>query len=101
ETTYFVDPASGVQMNVPKLNGFFMVDDEARRIVFSIRQIQEVPDKDSPSEADTLRLNSPIVRRTNFKVPSWQILTVTDWDDKWDRVLTINTPDGRRKIQQH
>src|SRR5438477_12138838 len=53
ESTNFVDSASGVQMKVPKLNGFFMVDDEARRIVFSVRQVQEVPD--STREADTIR----------------------------------------------
>ena len=41
------------------------------------------------------------MRRTNFKVPPWQIIAVTDWDNKWDRVLTINTPNGRSKIPQH
>src|SRR6266404_4735189 len=101
ETTYFVDPSSGVQMNVPKPNGFYTVDDEARKIVFSPRQIQEVPDKDSTREADTIRLKSPIVRQNNFKVPPWQIIAVTDWDNKWNRVLTINTPNGRSKIPQH
>ncbi len=101
ETTHFIDPASGVQMPVPKLNGFFMVDDEARKIVFSPRQVQEVPDKDSTREAESIRLKSPIVRRSSFKVPPWQVVAVTDWDNKWDRVLTINTPDGRRQIQQH
>jgi predicted esterase len=100
ESTYFVDPASGVQMNVPKLNGFFMVDDEARRIYFSARQIQEVPDREPPRVADVV-LKSPIVRGFNFKVPPWQILAVTDWDNKWDRVLTINTPDGRKRLRQH
>src|SRR5437870_10611886 len=56
ETTNFIDPASGVQMKVPKLNGFFMVDDEARRIVFSVRQVQEVPDQESTRAADPIRL---------------------------------------------
>jgi pimeloyl-ACP methyl ester carboxylesterase len=101
ETTDFIDSASGVQMLVPKLNGFFMVDDEARKIVFSPRQVQEVPDKDSTREAETIRLKSPIVRRSKFKVPPWQVIAVTDWDNKWDRVMTINTPDGRKQIQQH
>jgi pimeloyl-ACP methyl ester carboxylesterase len=101
ETTHFIDPASGVQMPVPKLNGFFMVDDEARKIVFSPRQVQEVPDKDPTREAESIRLKSPIVRRSSFKLPPWQVVAVTDWDSKWDRVLTISTPDGRRQIQQH
>jgi pimeloyl-ACP methyl ester carboxylesterase len=100
ETTYFVDPASGVQMNVPKLNGFFMIDDEARRIYFSARQIQEVPDREPTREAD-VRLQSKMVRALNLKVPPWQIVAVTDWNTKWDRVLTINTQDGRKRIQQH
>jgi pimeloyl-ACP methyl ester carboxylesterase len=100
ETTYFVDPASNVQMNVPKLNGFFMVDDEARRIYFSQRQIQDVPDREPPRAAD-IRLQSPIVRRPFLKVPPWQIVAVTDWDKKWNRVLTINAPGGRRRVQQH
>jgi pimeloyl-ACP methyl ester carboxylesterase len=101
ETTQFIDPASGVQMPVPKLNGFFMVDDEARRMAFSPRQVQEVPDKESAREAESIRLKSPIVPRSKFKVPPWQIVAVTDWDNKWDRVMTISTPDGRAKVQQH
>ncbi|HLJ92686.1 MAG TPA: PHB depolymerase family esterase [Gemmataceae bacterium] len=101
ETTYFIDPASGVQMQVPKLNGFFTVDDEARKIAFSPLQVQEVPDKDPAREADPIRLKSPIVRRSRFKVPPWQVTAVTDWNSKWDRVLTINTPDGRRQVPQH
>src|SRR5437867_15191 len=84
ETTYFVDPASSVVMNLPKLNGFFMVDDEARRSYFSVRQVQEVPDQNTPAEADAIRLQSPMVPQFSWKVPPWQVVAVTNWDKKWD-----------------
>jgi predicted esterase len=101
DSEYFVDPASNLQMNIPKLGGFFRVDDEARSIVFSPRQVQEVPDRESNRDSDTVRLRSPIVHRTNQKVPPWQVVAVTDWDKKWDRTMTINSPNGRQRVQQH
>src|SRR2546425_5807451 len=33
EMTNFVDPGSGQQLSMAKLNGFFMIDDEARRVI--------------------------------------------------------------------
>src|SRR5262249_10088180 len=48
-----------------------------------------------------IRLQSPMVPRTSFKLPPWQVVSVTPWDGKWDRVLTINAPGGRRRIPQH
>lgn len=101
EMTNFVDSTSGVQMNVPKLGGFFMVDDGARFMYFSSRQIQEVPDQDPTQQLDAIRLQSPIVPRRPLKLPAWQFVSVTDWNTKWDRVLTINTQDGRRRVEQH
>lgn len=101
ESTPFVDSASGTQLVVPKLNGFFMLDDGARLIRFSPRQVQDVPDKGPARVDDTIQLTSSMVRRHNFKVPPWQFISATDWDKKWDRWLTVETPNGRQRLDQH
>src|SRR5438132_12633454 len=59
DSEYFVDPASNLQMNIPKLGGFFRVDDEARSIVLSPRQVPGVPARESNRKRDLDSLRSP------------------------------------------
>jgi hypothetical protein len=101
ETTNFVDPASGLQMSVAKLNGFFMVDDEARRIYLSHRQVQDANEQDPKRDADLVRMTHPFVRDAIYKLPPGRYISATLWNDKWRRVLTLEIPNGRREIDQH
>jgi predicted esterase len=101
QTTGFLDPASGTAMQVPKLSGFFMVDDDARRVVFSFRQVEDVDEKNLNADNDIVRLNRRISRLDNFHLPALATLAgVTPWDDKWERVFKLNTPTGRIDITQ-
>jgi hypothetical protein len=89
-----------VVMSMPK--GFFFVDDEVRRIYFSPKQALEPDDKDPNRNADLMVLKSAFYRATNFRVPAGQYAGFTPWDEKWNRVLTIESPSrGRVKVEQH
>lgn len=101
QTTNFIDPASGQQVEVNKLGGFFMVDDVARRIVFSLRQVEEVDEKDVNRDADLVRLTQRIHRLDNFRLPAQvQFLGTTPFDAKWERDFNVLGPLGKIKIPQ-
>ena len=90
----------GVYMQIPKLGGFFMVDDGARRIAFSHKQVQEVIATEADNDAE-LRLERRIGRIDNFRVPPGRYGQVTPFDEKWDRNFTLEGTPGRVKIPQH
>jgi predicted esterase len=94
----------GITAVVPKTLGFFTVDDGARRIVFSKNQVADVDDKDVNRERDLIRLERRIVRLDKFKVPPGRYASIGPWNDKWDRVLTLQigpAPKSTRPIDQH
>src|SRR5262249_52959259 len=101
ETTSIVDTESGVQMWTPKLNGFFMVDDGPRRIVFNHHQVEDATDQDPTRDADLVRLTMPFTRASFFKLPPGRYADATFWNEKWQRVLTLEIPNGKREIEQH
>jgi predicted esterase len=91
----------GLYMQIPKLNGFYMVDDGARRIVFSPKQVLQATQTEATVDAD-LRFERKFVRLDNFKLPAGLYGEATRFDEKWDRVFTIETPpSGRVRVPQH
>jgi hypothetical protein len=40
QASNFVDPASGQMVQAARIGGFYQIDDGARRVVFSHRQVQ-------------------------------------------------------------
>jgi hypothetical protein len=92
----------GAVMPIPKLNGFFMVDDGARRMVFSQKQVADTDKKDGNREREIVKLARPIIRLDHFKVPAGVYADISPWNDKWDRTLTLQVgPTSTRKIAQH
>ncbi|MBY0523105.1 MAG: hypothetical protein K2R98_06885 [Gemmataceae bacterium] len=78
------DPASG--QSIPIAKGFFMVDDSARRTVFSMRQVQEVLEQDVDNSPDLVVLQQPFVRMNNLRLDSvGEIQEVGPFDVRWDR----------------
>src|SRR5438445_6498536 len=57
---------------VGKLNGFKMLDDGPRRMVFSHKQVQDVVDKDVDQGSADLRFNRPIVQIKSYNLPPEQ-----------------------------
>src|SRR5713226_5147172 len=86
-------------LSMPK--GFFFVDDEVRRIYFSPKQALDPEDKDPNRGADAIVLKSAFYRSTSFRLPAGQYAGFTPWDEKWNRVMTIESPSrGRGRIDQ-
>jgi Esterase PHB depolymerase len=94
----------GTVVSSPKLNGFFMVDDGPRRIVFSQKQVADLDKKDVDRERGLIVLQRRIPRLDHFKVPAGRYLDIGPWSDKWDRTLTLQvgpSPNSTREISQH
>jgi predicted esterase len=101
EVQTFVDPASGQVVDSAKLDGFFLLDDEARRIIFSRRQVEDVTDSNPSREADTIRLARPFTQVERYPVPNLErLLGITPWDAKWERHFKAEGPQGRIDITQ-
>jgi hypothetical protein len=101
EMQTLTDPGSGQMVEMAKLNGFFMVDDEARRLIFSARQVDDVTDTDVNRESDPVRLERRFTRVDFWRLPPLvQFAGVTDWDEKWGRTFRARGPEGRVDIVQ-
>jgi hypothetical protein len=96
---YTGDPATGQAVWIT--SGAFVLDVPARRVFFSMHQLQDVLDKDLFAEGDLDKFESRISRAGVPPVfPLAQILDPTDWDEKWDRTFRVRTPQGRVDIKQ-
>src|SRR5262245_6482466 len=99
EMTNVVEP--GVYMQIPKLNGFYWVDDGARRMIFGHKQVQEALQTDVKLDAD-LRFDSPFTRMDHWRLPAGLYGLVTAFDSGWNRIFTIEgTQRGRVVVDQH
>jgi pimeloyl-ACP methyl ester carboxylesterase len=95
---FFVDPASGQPIPIPK--GFLYVDDHARRIHFDHSQVQEVIPLTAAELAGQMRLERYFFpKRRDVILPTWQFDDVTAWDAKWYRTVTVNTNFGSKYLK--
>ncbi len=103
ETTSFIDPATNLPIKARKLNGFMMMDDGARRTVFSEKQVQPggVTKTDPSQASDIVRLQRLITRLDNWALPPGIYSHPTDWNDKWDRTVKFDSPQGHLQLAQH
>jgi hypothetical protein len=102
ETTTTFDADAGQVFSQPKLGGFFFLDDDARRIYYSPKQVLEPEDKDPNRGADLVVLKSAMYRATNFKLPGGLYAGFTPWDDKWNRIMTLESgPNSKLNVEQH
>ncbi|HXG09914.1 MAG TPA: hypothetical protein VNK04_09010 [Gemmataceae bacterium] len=85
------DPHSGQAVWMPQ--GFFWVDDGARRVAFSPGQVQEVQGREYNAEHD---IHSPRVVVGRKWLPALvEIVSVGPFDEKWDRKVVVRCTDGK------
>jgi pimeloyl-ACP methyl ester carboxylesterase len=93
------DPSSKDQFWAPK--GNYLVDDDARKIYFSPRQVDEVDSRFLYEGADLIVLQREIYRVHSFPMsPIVKITDISPWDEKGERVFSMQSPDGLLRIQQ-
>jgi pimeloyl-ACP methyl ester carboxylesterase len=91
ETTTITDP-SGQIIPLAKLNGFYLVDDAARRIVFPASQVQDVDDRYSQDIVNRVILQRYYPRPFRpLTYPILQIYDVTPWNNWGERTYTFDT----------
>lgn len=84
-----------------KLTGMYMIDDGARIIGFNVKQVQDVDDKPASQASEAVRfINQSFRRADKFAVPPGVYADITPFDAKWNRIMTIANPNGKRKIEQ-
>jgi predicted esterase len=107
EKTYY-DDVSHMDIKLPE--GFFMVDDVPRRIIFSPSQVQKINDdpafEPAPGSESFRSLQSMDFTFAKPLPPLRDILDLGPWDDKWNREFTFQylTNEDRLKkviVKQH
>jgi pimeloyl-ACP methyl ester carboxylesterase len=102
EKKSIVDPASGVSLELSE--GFFMVYDGARQVLFSQAQLDRaVDDREFAPEKNELKSETLVMFPNPKNVPP--IIEITDtgtFDDNWYRTFRFNTLNGQPyAIKQH
>jgi pimeloyl-ACP methyl ester carboxylesterase len=98
---WLIDPATGASMVIPAGGEYLYVDDDVRRINFSMAQVQDVLEVEAERIKDQSRLwffrgNLPKV--AGKPIPSgWQFEGVGPWNDKWERTVKVSTAAGRNQ----
>jgi predicted esterase len=96
-----VDPGSRQWFAVAKLGGFFMVDDQARRVIFSASQVADAVKKDFTNASDIIThghiVHAPGTRDLG---EYWEVQSTGDFDKFWERPITLRTSHGPVKIDQ-
>ncbi len=103
EMTAFRDPVSGKLFHAARLDGFFHVDDGARQIVFSAKQVADATKQDFDSAADLMKLARVARFKGGQRMPAlWQVESVKPFSEErlWQREIVLAFPDRKEKIQQ-
>lgn len=101
QMTNFTDPLSGQQIETVKLNGFFLIDDAVRRTVFSFLQVADVQEKKAGPDDDQVKLGRRFIRLDHFRLPPGSTFgSATPFDNKGERTLTLETPNGKVELAQ-
>ncbi len=93
----FFDPASGRAFSIPLPSGFFFIDDDVRRIIFSPRRVHEVI-KDEPGQFKPgMALTKTGTRLIgNPLMVGWEMEKVGAWQENWERSIRFLTNTNRR-----
>jgi pimeloyl-ACP methyl ester carboxylesterase len=101
EKKTIIDPASGQPLQLAE--GFFLVDDLARHIIFSPAQIQKVvPDAPFNPDADALgRVTSIDLSVAKPMPPIRRVVEAGPFDGDWNRTFQYYTTDRPVTAKQH
>jgi pimeloyl-ACP methyl ester carboxylesterase len=99
ETALEFDKVGGEMIAIPK--GFFMIDDGPRRVYFSPGQVASADKKDPPNEERILAKYSKLQVNPRNLPPLLGVLKAPEWDEGWERQITIQAPDGPKTLPQH
>jgi hypothetical protein len=92
------DPISGQQIQVGK--GFFILDDNVRRVIFSLKQVQDVIDNDVET-TEMMMLTRPFARLFNGELKYIDdLIEVKPFDDNWDRDIKVVTQIGKPAVHR-
>lgn len=89
-----IDPASNSPVELQE--GFYLVDDGARAIIFSPSQVQDVEGKREPDDVGKYSMRRPVETNNIEPLPPFvEVLDPGAWDDRWDRVLKYRAMNGK------
>ena len=95
ESTSFSDSSSGAVITIPALGKPYWLDDGVRMVYFSPGQLQDaIKVEDKEAKADWVKFEKTKPGGSGrYKLPlMWQISKVDDWDEHWQRKLTLELP---------
>jgi pimeloyl-ACP methyl ester carboxylesterase len=89
----FVDPLTKAWFTIGKLNGFYMVDDGPRRVIFAARQVADATRQDISQVTDSIRTGSIVRLHGGSSLGlHWEVDRVTKFDLKkrpWERDIIL------------
>lgn len=100
EADVIFDPATGQPIPIFKGN-FFVVDDRVRWTIFEHRNVQDA-NPDVNIRKDFIEFGRPLApgSQVNRLPKQWRPVSATEFDDKWERVVKMNSPQGPYNIRQ-
>jgi len=103
EMTDVVDKGTGISVKIPKGNGFDIIDEGPKAMIFSshYKQLGAI-EKDVKIRPDYKAYKNPLPgRKSNHPMPFiGGIGNPPDFDAKWHRTLRIQVPDGFDLVEQ-
>jgi hypothetical protein len=99
----WVDPLTKQWFPVARLNGFYMVDDGARRIIFSASQVADATRQDLYQASDVISIGR-IVRLNGGQGLGkyWKVDHASDFNKvrPWERDIVLMTTQGKVRVEQ-
>jgi pimeloyl-ACP methyl ester carboxylesterase len=99
---FITDPYSGATIVIPAGGEYLYVDDEVRRINFSMAQVQDVFDIEPEILKNVLRFKWRDPPRVAAKPvpPGWYFETVDPWNNRAERSIRVRTAKGKIDLVQ-
>jgi pimeloyl-ACP methyl ester carboxylesterase len=99
-TEFIVDPPTGKAYPVPVGGAPFVIEDQARKVIFTPEQVHDVL-SDPPQAIALMEIRRFAPSLLGAPLPGGlQIESTGDWDSKWQRHLTVNTSKGPIELDQ-
>jgi len=94
KTTYFTDK-SGQGFTVPAGKPYWIFDGY-RNVFFSPNQLQDAVGEEA-KKLDLVKLNKLAPNKGTGKLPpTWEITKTSNWDDRWERTVSLSLPGNKR-----